>query len=152
MFSIQYCIQFSEYFQDVFCIFPFVGDNPGQKSGGGTHDTCLKTKKGRYWCATKLNTGNRVIGTSVQNRDVSCPDKKYKCASGSSSSSSRTTTKRSTTTRRSTTRKTTKTTNKPKNDDGVTDTELKSFTEELLKIDDDDVANLVTIDTGCSTR
>ena len=83
---------------------------------------------------------------------MSCPDKKYKCASGSSSSSSRTTTKRSTTTRRSTTRKTTKTTNKPKNDDGVTDTELKSFTEELLKIDDDDVANLVTIDTGCSTR
>jgi len=33
-----------------------------------------------------------------------------------------------------------------------TNAELKEFTEELLKIDDDNVANLVTIDPGCSTR
>ena len=58
--------------EEVLCIFPFVGENPGQKSGGSSHESCLKTKKGRYWCATKLNLDNRVIRTSVQNRDVDC--------------------------------------------------------------------------------
>ena len=29
---------------------------------------------------------------------------------------------------------------------------MKQFTEELLRMDEDDVAHLVTIDTGCTTR
>jgi len=41
-------------------------------TGGNSHETCLKTKKGHFWCATKLNLDNRVLGTSVQNRDVEC--------------------------------------------------------------------------------
>jgi len=58
--------------QDILCMFPFVGENPGQKSGGSSHETCLKTKKGHYWCATRLNLDNRVLSTSIQNRDVDC--------------------------------------------------------------------------------
>ena len=142
------------------CIFPFVGDNPGQRSGGSVNDACRKTKKGRFWCATKVNTDNRVVGTSVQNRDVTCGQEKNRsdklyCAPSASSSSATTSrprtsspTTKATTTRR-TTRKTTKTTFK---DDGVTNQELVEFTENLIKIDDDDVASLVKIDTGCSTR
>ena len=145
------------------CIFPFVGDNPGQRSGGSVNDACRKTKKGRFWCATKVSKENRVVGTSVQNRDVTCGQAKNNsnklyCAPSSSSTSSATTprptskrpspTTKATTTRR-TTRKTTKTTLK---DDGVTNQELVEFTENLIKIDDDDVASLVKIDTGCSTR
>ena len=34
----------------------------------------------------------------------------------------------------------------------MTDAEMKQFTEELLRMDEDDVAHLVTIDTGCTTR
>ena len=148
------------------CIFPFVGDNPGQRSGGSVNDACRKTKKGRFWCATKVSKENRVVGTSVQNRDVSCgqaknSSNKLYCAppSSSSTSSSATTsrpaskrpspTTKATTTSRRTTRKTTKTTFK---DDGVTNQELVEFTENLIKIDDDDVASLVKIVTGCSTR
>ena len=148
------------------CIFPFVGDNPGQRSGGSVNDACRKTKKGRFWCATKVSKENRVVGTSVQNRDVTCgqvknSSNKLYCAppSSKSPSSSATTsrptskspspTTEATTTTRRTTRKTTKTTFK---DDGVTNQELVEFTENLIKIDDDDVASLVTIDTGCSTR
>ena len=41
--------------QEILCVFPFVGENPGQKSGGSSHETCLKTKKRHFWCATKLN-------------------------------------------------------------------------------------------------
>ena len=112
------------------------------------------------WCATKVNTDNRVVGTSVQNRDVTCGQEKNRsnklyCAPSASSSSATTSrprtsspTAKATTTRR-TTRKTTKTTFK---DDGVTNQELVEFTENLIKIDDDDVASLVKIDTGCSTR
>ena len=44
--------------KEVFCIFPFVGENPGQKSGGSSHEGCLQTKKGRFWCATKVNYQN----------------------------------------------------------------------------------------------
>ena len=143
------------------CIFPFVGDNPGQRSGGSVNDACRKTKKGRFWCATKVNTDNRVVGTSVQNRDVTCGQEKNKsnklyCAPSASTSSATTsrpkpspTSKATTTTTRRTTRKTSKTTFK---DDGVTNQELVEFTENLIKIDDDDVAALVKIDTGCSTR
>eukprot|EP00090_Calanus_glacialis_P013712 TRINITY_DN22367_c0_g1_i1.p1 TRINITY_DN22367_c0_g1~~TRINITY_DN22367_c0_g1_i1.p1 ORF type:complete len:587 (+),score=116.91 TRINITY_DN22367_c0_g1_i1:49-1809(+) len=58
--------------EEILCVFPFVGENPGQKSGGSTHENCLKTKKGHYWCATRLNLDNRVLSTSVQNRDVDC--------------------------------------------------------------------------------
>lgn len=148
-------------FQEVSCIFPFVGDNPGQRSGGSVNDACRKTKKGRFWCATKVNTDNRVVGTSVQNRDVTCGQEKNRSnklycspsASTSSNNTSRTTSRRPSSTKapstRRTTRKTTKTTFK---DDGVTNQELVEFTENLIKIDDDDVASLVKIDTGCSTR
>ena len=41
--------------QDLACIFPFIGENPGQKSGGSRHDSCLKTKRGVFWCATKVS-------------------------------------------------------------------------------------------------
>ena len=66
---------------------------------------------------------------------------------------------RATTTRRSsttTTRRTTAATSRRPPaagaDDGVTEAEMKQFTEELLRMDEDDVAHLVTIDTGCTTR
>lgn len=138
--------------KEVFCIFPFIGENPGQKSGGSPHDTCLKTKKGRFWCATKVNQDNRVIGTSVQNRDVTCYSDK-RCAPAQSV---RTTVR---TTVRPTTRKTTKKTSIGSSsssvsvgDGKVPDAELKDFSEELIKIDDDNVASLVSFDAGCSTR
>ena len=140
------------------CIFPFIGDNPGQNSGDSVNEACRKTKKGRLWCATKVSRDNRVKGTSVQNRDVTCGQEKNRsnklyCAPPTSTSSATTsaprrTSKRTISTKR-TTRKTTKTTSK---NDGVTNTELIEFTENLLEIDDDDVASLVKIDTGCSTR
>ena len=66
---------------------------------------------------------------------------------------------RATTTRRSstTTRRTTAATSRRPPaaagvDEGVTEAEMKQFTEELLRMDEDDVAHLVTIDTGCTTR
>ena len=66
---------------------------------------------------------------------------------------------RATTTRRgsTTTRRTTAATSRRPPaaagvDDGVTEEEMKQFTEELLRMDEDDVAHLVTIDTGCTTR
>ena len=34
----------------------------------------------------------------------------------------------------------------------MTEAELKAFTEELIKIDDDNVAGLVSVDAGCSTK
>ena len=40
------------------CIFPFIGENPAQKSGGSRHDSCLKTKRGVFWCATKVSQKN----------------------------------------------------------------------------------------------
>jgi len=58
--------------EEVLCLFPFTGENPGQKRGGTSHDTCLKTKKGHTWCAVKLSLSNRLLGTSVQNRDIEC--------------------------------------------------------------------------------
>merc|ERR1711892_843661 len=61
--------------EEILCIFPFVGENPGQKAGGSQHETCLKTKKGHYWCATRLNLDNRVASTSIQNRDIDCGER-----------------------------------------------------------------------------
>ena len=106
---------------------------------------CRTTKRGRYWCATKLSVDNRVIGASDQSKDVMCTDQKLACAPSSSL--------KSTTTKRTTARpQTKKTTSRPKVDDGVTDKELLDFTENLLNIDDDDVAGMIKIDSGCSTR
>ena len=132
--------------KQVNCIFPFIGDNPGQRTGGGVNDECRRTKRGRSWCATKLTRDNRVVGASDQSRDISCGQLKNKnnrpyCAGSDATSQ----------TQRPATQ-TTKTTSRPKVDDGVTDAELLEFTEKLLNIDTDDVADLITIDTGCSTR
>ena len=63
-----------------------------------------------------------------------------------------TTTRRSSTTTRRTTAPTSRRPPAAGVDDGVTDAEMKQFTEELLRMDEDDVAHLVTIDTGCTTR
>ena len=137
--------QYADTSKEVGCIFPFIGDNPGQKTGGRVNTQCRTTKRGRHWCATKLSLDNRVIGASDQSRDVVCPDTKLACAP--SSKSTTTTTKRTTASPQ-----TKKTTSRPKVDDGVTDRELLDFTENLLNIDDDDVSHLIKIDTGCSTR
>ena len=136
--------KYADTSKEVRCIFPFIGDNPGQKTGGSLNTQCRKTKRGRFWCATKLSVDNRVIGASDQSRDVVCADQALACAPTATAT---------TTTRRTTVRpKTKKTTFRPKVDDGVTDTELLDFTENLLNIDDDDVAQMIKIDTGCSTR
>ena len=58
--------------EEVLCLFPFIGENPGQRSGGTSHDGCLKTKKGHTWCGVKLSLSNALLGTSVQNRDIDC--------------------------------------------------------------------------------
>ena len=50
--ELQYC---STVLQEVSCIFPFVGDNPGQRTGGSLHKVCPSTRKGVRWCATKVN-------------------------------------------------------------------------------------------------
>jgi len=91
--------------QEILCVFPFVGENPGQKSGGSSHETCLKTKKRHFWCATKLNLDNRVLSTSIQNRDVDCGQRVNSkgepyCSPGGSVSASNTKTVASTTTKR----------------------------------------------------
>ena len=88
-----------------------------------------------------------MIGTSVQNRDVSCPSAR-RCAP----KSSRTTA--SPTTRRTTQRSSSKgnSSSAGVGDGKVTDAELRDFSEELLSIDEDNVAALVTFNTGCSTR
>ena len=44
------------------CIFPFIGENPSQKSGGSKHDSCLKTRRGVFWCATKVSSKAAVNG------------------------------------------------------------------------------------------
>ena len=83
-----------------------------------------------------------------------------KLAAAGTSPAATTSRPRATTTRRSstTTRRTTAATTSRRPpaaagvDDGVTEAEMKQFTEELLRIDEDDVAHLVTIDTGCTTR
>lgn len=90
--------------EEILCVFPFVGENPGQKSGGSSHENCLKTKKGHYWCATRLNLDNRVASTSVQNRDVDCgqrvnsKNELFCSPPGLVSTAKATTTKRTTTT------------------------------------------------------
>ena len=124
-----------------------IGDNPGQKTGGSVNTGCRTTKRGRYWCATKLSGDNRIIGASDQSRDVVCPDQGLGCSSTSTTATAAT--KKRTTTARPQTKKTT---SRPKVDDGVTDKELLDFSENLFNIDDDDVAGMIKIDTGCSTR
>jgi len=138
--------RYTDNSQDVACIFPFIGENPGQKSGGSPHDSCLKTKRGVFWCATKVNKDNRVIGTSVQNRDVSCLGTRM-CAG-----KTKTTLTTQRTTRRTTTKKTTSASRPSVGDGKVTDEELQSFSEDLLSIDDDNVADLVSFDAGCTTK
>ena len=49
-------------------------------------------------------------------------------------------------------RKTTSRTSTSVGDGKVTDEELQAFSEELLSIDDDNVADLVSFDAGCTTR
>ena len=88
-----------------------------------------------------------MIGTSVQNRDVSC-SRERRCAPPKSQTTKSTT--------KATTRRTTKRTSSggssSSSDGVVTEAELKAFTEELIKIDDDNVAGLVSVDAGCSTK
>merc|ERR1711970_766052 len=96
--------------EEILCIFPFVGENPGQKTGGSRHDTCLTTKKKHYWCATRLNLDNRVLSTSIQNRDVDCGGRKNSrkelfCSPPGSINSTISTTKRPETTKRPSTGK-----------------------------------------------
>ena len=92
----------------------------------------------------QVNRDNRVIGTSVQNRDVTC-SRERRCAPQSQTTKS--------TTKATTRRTTKKTSSGGSSADGVvTEAELKAFTEELIKIDDDNVAGLVSVDAGCSTK
>ena len=169
--------------EEVLCLFPFTGENPGQKRGGTSHDTCLKTKKGHTWCAVKLSLSNRLLGTSVQNRDIDCgPAKNSKgtllCPGNSTNirattrrpatttrASPRTSTSRSPSTRRTSSARpwssvvgTTKsggttTTRKPassnqKPSGRVSDSQLAVFSEQLLKDDENNVANLVDLKVG----
>ena len=103
-----------------------------------------------FYFARKVNKDNRVIGTSVQNRDVTCPGTRL-CAE---KTTTRQTTRR--TTRRPATPATKKTTSRPSassvGDGKVTDAELQSFSEELLALDENNVADLVRFEAGCTTR
>ena len=71
IFLLKVC-KYTDTGEEVVCLFPFIGENPGQKRGGSSHDTCLNTKKGHTWCAVKVSLDNRLLGTSVQNRDIDC--------------------------------------------------------------------------------
>ena len=105
--------------------------------------------KKKIYFARKVNKDNRVIGTSVQNRDVTCPGTRL-CAE---KTTTRQTTRR--TTRRPATQATKKTTSRPSasvGDGKVTDAELQSFSEELLALDENNVADLVKFEAGCTTR
>ena len=100
---------------------------------------------------SQVNRDNRVIGTSVQNRDVTCPTDR-RCAppqSRTTKTTTRATTRR--TTRRTSSRGSSSSSSSTA-DGVVTEAELKAFTEELIKIDDDNVAGLVSVDAGCSTK
>ena len=168
--------------EEVFCLFPFTGENPGQKRGGTSHDTCLKTKKGHTWCAVRLSLSNRLLGTSVQNRDVDCGPAKNSKGSllcPGNSTNIRATTRRPTTTPRApprsstarttirpssarpwasvvgTTKSGSPTTRSPtrpsavqKPSGQVSDSQLAVFSEQLLKADENNVANLVDLKVG----
>jgi poly(U)-specific endoribonuclease len=56
----------------VVCLFPFIGEVPGNKNQTTSHDTCLQTKRGKYWCATKLSLENQLLSTSDQTQDIDC--------------------------------------------------------------------------------
>jgi len=56
----------------VACIFPFIGKTPGDKAASDQHDSCLKTKRGKFWCATKLSIDNKLLATSDQTKDIDC--------------------------------------------------------------------------------
>ena len=86
----------------------------------------------------------------MQNRDVTCSSDRL-CAPRQTPArqSTRRTTQRTT---QRTTSKGSSSKSSSASNGGVTDAELKAFTEELIKIDDDNVAGLVSFDAGCSTK
>ena len=90
----------------------------------------------------------------MQNRDVTCSSDRL-CAPRQTPArqSTRRTTQRTTQrTKQRTTSKGSSSKSSSASNGGVTDAELKAFTEELIKIDDDNVAGLVSFDAGCSTK
>ena len=38
----------------VVCLFPWFGEVPGGQASNKQHESCLKTKRGKTWCATKV--------------------------------------------------------------------------------------------------
>jgi len=170
--------------EEVVCLFPFIGENPGQKRGGSSHDTCLNTKKGHTWCAVKVSLDNRLLGTSVQNRDIDCGQAKnirgsLLCSRSSANdkpstprpttaprTSLKTSTARTTTTSprpwssvvgarkpgQPTTRSPGRSSSTKKPTGRVSDSQLATFSEQLLRDDENNVAGGVDLKTGCTTR
>ena len=176
IFFLKVC-KYTDTGEEVVCLFPFIGENPGQKRGGSSHDTCLKTKKGHTWCAVKVSLDNRLLGTSVQNRDIDCGQAKnirgsLLCPRSSANNkpstprpttaprtSLKTNTGRTTTTSprpwssvvgtrkpgQSTTRSPGRSSSTKKPTGRVSDSQLATFSEQLLRDDENNVAGSVDL-------
>jgi len=154
--------RYTDTMEEVVCLFPFTGENPGQKTGGQEHHSCLATRAGHTWCGVRLSLANRLQGTTVQNRDIDCgqarsPTGVLLC-SPPSPAPSRTTTAKTTT--RPTTARPVKASpasskpasSKPGPPGRLTDEVLAQFTEELAAADTIRAAGGVSLQAGCTTR
>jgi len=170
-----YVCSYTDTGEDVVCLFPFTGSNPGQKSGGSSYFSCLSTKRGHTWCSVKVTQSGRLAATSTQNRDITCgqqrsPQGTLLCPHSPTDKPS--TPRSSTTTKpkpKSTVRTQTRTTSSPSSirptvrqqitqsqtcsgNGKVSDGDLKQFSEDLLRSDSNNARDKVRLDTGCKTR